>query len=347
MTITDLTAQRLDLAGTRAFRAPGAGGPRRETLTTFGRDWLRDIWSQATRGGRVEGVALAAVGSFARREAGPLSDFDLVLLHYGRSLTTAEVTGLADRLWYPIWDAGARLDHSVRTVTQCRSVASADVAAATRATLAHDWRGNARKRLPQLIESIEERHARHGDLAQTLEPDLKEARGGLRDMTVLRAPTAAWLADRPHGDTDRAYARLLDVRDAVHVVTGRGRDRLGKEDHDSVAALLGLPDSDTLLTGVVTSARTIAYALDGTVRRASQAQRARTLRVGPRRPQLTPLGYGLFESDGEVVLGPSADPARDPLLSLRAAVTAARNRLPISPATVANLAARAPALTEP
>ena len=53
------------------------------------------------------------------------------------------------------------------------------------------------------------------------------------------------------------------------MVTGRGRDRLGKEDHDSVAALLGQPDSDTLLTGVVTSARTIAYALDGTVRRAA------------------------------------------------------------------------------
>src|SRR6478672_3602599 len=329
MTITDLTAQRLDLAGTRAFRAPGAGGPRREILTTFGRDWLQDIWSQATRGARSEGVALAVVGSFARREAGPLSDFDLVLLHYGRSLTTAEVTELADRLWYPIWDAGARLDHSVRTVTQCRSVASADLAAAvglldldwvagdqevvaaTRATLAHDWRGNARKRLPQLIESIEERHTRHGDLAQTLEPDLKEARGGLRDMTVLRALTSAWLADRPHGDTDRAYAHLLDVRDAVHVVTGRGRDRLGKEDHDSVAALLGLPDSDTLLTGVVTSARTIAYALDGTVRRASQAQRARTLRV------------------------------------LRAALVAARHHLPLSPSTIANLATHSAPLPTP
>jgi [protein-PII] uridylyltransferase len=360
MTITDLTTQRLDLAGTRAFSAPGAGGPRRETLTTFGRDWLQDIWSRATQGSRVEGVALAAVGSFARREAGPLSDFDLVLLHYGRSLSATEVTELADRLWYPVWDAGARLDHSVRTVTQCRSVASGDLAAAvglldlswvagdqevvtaTRATLAHDWRSNARKRLPQLIESLEERHARHGDLAQTLEPDLKESRGGLRDMTVLRALTAAWLADRPHGDTDRAYAHLLDVRDAVHVVTGRGRDRLGKEDHDSVAALLGQPDSDTLLTGVVTSARTIAYALDGTVRRAAQSQRARTLRVGPRRPQLTPLGYGLFEHDGEIVLGGSADPSADPLLVLRAALVSARQNLPLSPATIANLARSAP-----
>ena len=45
-------------------------------------------------------------------------------------------------------------------------------------------------------------------------------------MTVLRALAAAWLADRPHGAVDAAYEKLLDVRDAVHVVTGRGRDRL-------------------------------------------------------------------------------------------------------------------------
>ena len=51
------------------------------------------------------------------------------------------------------------------------------------------------------------------------------------------------------------------------------------------------------------AARVIAYALDGTLRRAAQSQRARTLRVGPRRPTLTPLGYGLFLHDGEAVLG--------------------------------------------
>ena len=98
--------------------------------------------------------------------------------------------------------------------------------AAARSTVAHDWRANARRRLPQLVESLEARHHRHGDLAQTIEPDLKEARGGLRDMTILRALTAAWLADRPHGQVDTAYGTLLDARDALHVVTGRGRDRL-------------------------------------------------------------------------------------------------------------------------
>ena len=57
-------------------------------------------------------------------------------------------------------------------------------------------------------------------------------------------------------------------------------------------------DADELLTSVSTSARTIAWALESTMRRAGQSQRARTLRVGPRRPLMKPLGHGLFQHDG-------------------------------------------------
>ena len=162
-------------------------------------------------------------------------------------------------------------------------------------------------------------------------------------MSVLRALTAAWLTDRPHGEVDEAYERILDVRDAIHVVTGRGRDRLTRDDQDACAALLGYTDADDLLTDLSTSARTIAYAVDGTLRRAMQSQRARTLRVGPRRPQLAPLGYGLYRHDGEAVLGPSADLSSDPIIPLRAAVVAARGGIPLSPTTLKNLAAHAPA----
>jgi len=361
----DLNQQRLGLANTRGFTDPGAGQGRRAALVELSRGWIGEVWSAATSGARLDGVALASVGSLARGDAGPLSDFDLVLLHDGHSMSGEEITSLADRIWYPIWDGGAKLDHSVRTVGQCRSVAAGDLAvavglldlelvagdeqvvAAARSTVGHDWRANARRRLPELVESLEARHHRHGDLAQTIEPDLKEARGGLRDMTVLRALTAAWLADRPHGQVDTAYRTLLDTRDALHVVTGRGRDRLGLQDHDAVAALLGHPDADAMLAVVGTAARTISYAIDGTVRRAAQSQRARTLRVGPRRPVLKPLGFGLFEHDGEVVLGAHLDPSRDPLLVLRAAVAAARRSLPLAPATLTNLAARSPAITAP
>jgi len=362
---TDVTARRLDLAGTRGFATPGAGPARRRALADFNREWLGEVWAAATSGLREDGIALAAVGSLGRGDAGPLSDYDLVLVHSGRVLGADDITALADRIWYPIWDAGVRLDHSVRTVNQCRTVAADDltaavglldlavvagdaqIVAAARATVAHDWRGNARKRLAQLTEALLARHHRHGDLAQAVEPDLKEAHGGLRDMTVLRALTEAWLADRPHGDVDRAYGRLLDVRDAVHVVTGRHRDRLGQEDRDAVAALLGYTDPDDLLTDVSRAARTIAYALDGTVRRATQSQRARVLRVGPRRPQMAPLGFGLFENDGEVVLGSGRLLDDDPLLPLRAAVVAARGNMPVGPTTLENLAHRCPPLPVP
>ncbi|WP_427383421.1 [protein-PII] uridylyltransferase [Janibacter sp. G56] len=361
---TDLLAARLDLAGTRCFTAAGAGHGRREALSDVTTRWLAQRYAEATQGRRLGGVALAAVGSLGRRESGPLSDLDLVLLHDGRSLPSDEVAALADRIWYPIWDANLKLDHSVRTVGECRQVAGADLTAAVglldlahiagdeevvsaaRSTVAHDWRANARRRLPELLEKTAYRHSRHGDLAQSIEPDLKEAHGGLRDMTVLRALTSAWLTDRPRGEVDEAYRRLLDVRDALHVVTGRGRDRLGREDHDAVAALLGHEEADDLLTEVSSAARTIAWALDSTTRRASQSQRARTLRVGPRKPRLRILGHGLFEHDGEAVLRSAQLVGTDSLLPLRAAAVAARANLPLAPQTLTNLAA-SPDLPEP
>src|SRR5688572_24315741 len=127
---SEIGSRRLDLAGTRDFAVAGAGRARREALSAFNRDWLAEVWRSATGGTHIEGVALAAVGSLGRADAGPLSDYDLVLVHSERSLPAKELTALADRIWYPIWDAGVRLDHSVRTVTQCRQVAAGDLIAA-------------------------------------------------------------------------------------------------------------------------------------------------------------------------------------------------------------------------
>ena len=65
------------------------------------------------------GTALACVGSLARRELGPRSDVDLVLLHDGRD--PAATDRLATSLWYPLWDSGVKLDHSVRTEWSSRT----------------------------------------------------------------------------------------------------------------------------------------------------------------------------------------------------------------------------------
>ena len=156
--------------------------------------------------------------------------------------------------------------------------------------MARDWRATARRRLPAIAEQIATRHDRCGDLSHLIEPDLKEARGGLRDLSVMRALAASWLADYPRAGVDAAAGHLFDVRDALQISTGRPRDRLTRQEHDPVAALLGLPDGDALLASVSGAARVIALAVDSTMRRASQAHQARSLRVGPRRPQLSPLG---------------------------------------------------------
>ena len=114
-----------------------------------------------------------------------------------------------------------------------------------------DWRADARTRLPALLASCHERADRSGELAFATTPDLKESKGGLRDLVVMRAVAASWVADCPHQGLEEARSALLDVRDALHNLTGRPTDRLQVQDQDSVAQLLQLDDRDMLLRHVI------------------------------------------------------------------------------------------------
>nr|WP_083977504.1 [protein-PII] uridylyltransferase [Kitasatospora azatica] len=355
---------------------PGVTGQARRTaLAQLTDRWLSVLLAQA---GAPAGVALVAVGGYGRGELSPRSDLDLLLLHDG-----GEVAALAERLWYPIWDSGVALDHSVRTLAEARSVAATDLkaqlglldarhiagnaelTAALRSTILADWRAGAAQRLPELRELGRERAERHGELAFLLEPDLKEARGGLRDVVALDAIAASWLADAPRDGLADARQWLSDVRDTLHLVTGRSTERLSLQDQDQVAAALGVLDADTLLRQVYQAGRTIAYAGDVTWRSVDRLLTARRSRG--RRPfsfpftgagrgsgavargtiERRPLAEGVVEQDGEAVLAQGARPGADPVLPLRAAAAAAQAGLTVSHATMRRLAAETKALPVP
>lgn len=188
-----------------------SGPPRRAALAGLTDEWLTGLFSAGAEG--LRGVSLVAVGGYGRGELSPRSDLDLLLLHDGAD--SGAVAALADRIWYPIWDLGLALDHSVRTPGEARKTAGGDLkvqlglldarhvagdlglTAGLRTAVLADWRNQAPKRLPELQELCAERAERQGELQYLLEPDLKEARGGLRDATALRAVAASWLADAP------------------------------------------------------------------------------------------------------------------------------------------------------
>jgi [protein-PII] uridylyltransferase len=345
---------------------PGLSGPgRRQALTSLTDAWVAGLFRQA--GGDALGAALVAVGGYGRGELSPGSDLDLLLLVPG-SASRADSAQVASGIWYPVWDAGMRLDHSLRTVPEARRVAAEDLrallgmldlrhlagdqslSAGVRQAVLADWRGFAKRRLPELYASCSERADRAGDLAFSLEPDLKESRGGLRDIVALRAVAASWVADFTHDGLDDARRSLLDVRDALHDVTARPSDRLVLQEQDAVAKRVGVLDADALLRQVALVGRTVAYAADETWNRVERAlaTRSRFVRLGARRiGERAPLADGVVEQDGEVVLARDAKPWDDPSLVLRAAAAAAQAGLRLSPHAVERLASESPPLPEP
>lgn len=315
---------------------------------------LRALWDQVhlELGLPATGVALVAMGGYGRSELSPCSDLDLVLLAHD-GYHDRDLAGLATGLWYPLWDAHVRLDHAVRTESELRAAAAEDLRVAlgsldlrpvagdatftlgVRSTLLADWRRTAKRRLPELADATRERWSRVGDLAHTTTPDLKDARGGLRDISVLRAMLASWLIDVPAAELDRLGAGLLEIRDALQETTGRHTDRLVADYADDVAARLGHRDADSLRETLQLTGRGIGH-LASVAMRNVDWMRAPTS-VGPRRPVLDVVAPGVGAYRGEVVLTERADPGRDPLLGLRAAEAAATRDLVLTDAAAARL----------
>lgn len=320
--------------------------------------WLIAIWERARRelGLGDGGLALVAVGSYGRRELSVQSDLDLLLLHE----PSIDAEPAAQELFYPVWDAGLKLGHAVRTVDEAIALGADDLETATglldarhvagdaelTGALAYraetGWQAGAKKNLPALRAALLELHAANGEVAFLLEPDLKDSKGGLRDLHGLR-----WLARARdlivEGDREvmeAAGERLLAARVELHCRTGRPGDVLALQEQDGVAEALG-EGADDLMATVANAGREISWISEDTWRRAL-SRRARGLRARKSRS----LGHGIVIAEGTIQVEAEAA-LDDPCLPLRVAYESASRDIPMQRTTLDRLGAASPPMTDP
>ena len=217
-------------------------------------------------------IALIAVGGYGRGELHPASDIDLLILltdtdtkHHNESI---------EKFVLFLWDIGLEVGHSVRTLSECVAQAKQDITIATNLLEARPitgamalfeqmqldtgperiWPG--RDFFQAKLEEQIARHHRFGDTSYSLEPNIKENPGGLRDIQVI-----GWVAKRHFGAEtfhglvehgfitekefevlEKSQTFLWKIRFGLHIISGRKEDRLLFDHQRTLAEKFGYRD---------------------------------------------------------------------------------------------------------
>lgn len=298
---------------------------------------------------RAPRFALVAVGGYGRGELSPYSDIDVLLVHQSSS---SRLEAIASTIWYPIWDAGLKLGHAVRSIDDTLTLAKTDLDTATALLTARHVAGDQKlgqelveagrasfgrrrkKWLSELQRRVRTRQAGAGDVAYILEPDLKDGHGGIRDAQSLWWAECGGLAlsDEDNATLNECYDVLLVARVALHRATGRPGDTLRLADQDAAAAAAGSPSADAFMADIAAAARTVAWIADESWGRVGKSTGGIPREVAP----------GVMFVDGEMELAVDADPSVDPTYVLRIATAAARHSARIGRRSLDRLAELVP-----
>ena len=305
-----------------------------------------DAASRALGGAPRGRVALVAVGGYGRLTLGLNSDVDVVFLCDDSE--DPFVAALAEGLLYPLWDLGVDIGHAVRSIDEMLTLAREDIRTATTlidfrriagsGPLLDELERGARDQVfePHLVDflgALEQdtgtRHRRFGGSLYLLEPDVKQGRGGLRDLDVAEwAARARWgaraeqdyvrtgaLLAREVRELEDAREMLWRVRNLLHLRAGRQQDRLTFGDQEDIAQELGFVDGVTLgveqfMQAYYRHARIVALTAERMLERARPRDRTRAT-------TFRKLAHGIVLADGTITLENPQRLEADPALAFR------------------------------
>ncbi|MXO75680.1 [protein-PII] uridylyltransferase [Altererythrobacter aerius] len=233
---------------------------------------VADVYPTANRS-TGERLALMAVGGYGRAEMAPHSDVDIAFIHPTRNAPWCEQ--VIEAILYYLWDLGLKVGHSSRSVDDTIRMARGDLTIRTALLESryvwgdqplHDevtrrladevMRGTERQFVAEKLVERNARHKRMGDSRYVVEPNVKDGKGGLRDLQTLywigkyihKVRVAAELVDvglftrAEYRTFRRAEGFMLAVRCHLHTITGRAEDRLTFDLQRAVAARMKFAD---------------------------------------------------------------------------------------------------------
>ena len=222
-----------------------------------------------------ERIAVVATGGYGRGELAPGSDIDLLFVRPFKQTAWGE--SVIEFILYMLWDLGLKVGHATRSLAECVRLAKLDVTIRTAVlearflwgdqSLYEELRkkfwaevatGNGRNFVEAKLAERKERHARQGESRYLVEPNIKDGKGGLRDLQTLywigkylyHVDDAADLVE--HGVFTReeyrifqkAEAFLWNVRVHLHYLLGRAEERLSFDVQSALAGQLGYIDAE-------------------------------------------------------------------------------------------------------
>ncbi len=316
-------------------------------------------------------LAIAATGGYGRGLLAPFSDIDLLFLTEDRP--RPEILTAIEFILYFLWDLGLKVGHATRSVSQCLEAAADDTTVRTTLLDARRIVGDeglfAMLEARSIVACMQAgagsfiaakqheralRHQRYGESPFLVEPNIKEGRGGLRDMQTLywlcryafgrgeardlvgpNAPNGGLLTEQEAKRARRSWDFLWTVRFHLHYVAGRAEERLTFDMQPVVGARMGYTRHgrqvgvERFMRHYFLTAREVmrlTHVLEPAVLRQALGPPAHSAETDP-----AMRAAGFMLSDGQILQAPGIDFAREPIRMLQLlAFARARNR-PIHP----------------